>query len=57
MVSTLLNLASDTIYTNLTFEGYFAFIAGMEILGIVFLVLTQIDFKKMKSDPIGSENQ
>ena len=57
LVSTLLNLASDTIYTNLTFEGYFAFIAGMEILGIVFLVLTQIDFKNMKSGPVRSENQ
>lgn len=37
ILSALLNLLSSTIYLNLGFEGYFALITGLEILGLVFV--------------------
>ena len=37
VLSALLNLLSSTIYLNLGFEGYFAIVTALEILGLVFV--------------------
>ena len=43
ITSTLLNLVSNTVYENWTYSGYFGLITGLEILGIVFLLLVRKD--------------
>jgi PPP family 3-phenylpropionic acid transporter len=37
ILSALLNLLSSTMYQNLGFEGYFAIVTALEILGLVFV--------------------
>ncbi|MCR5078523.1 MAG: MFS transporter [Bacilli bacterium] len=49
LTSTLLNLASNSIYENWTYSGYFGLIAGLEAIGIVFLLLIKRNGENLSS--------